>query len=177
MLIYIENLTPGFASVLGLKESPLLAGSPKMSQGSHIYNIGILGMNNNPGDSLGVLQPHGLPLIPSIDRLIDSGSDGNGISGPCFSRTYPDRIRPLLIDGYGPNGEGMLVKDRLNDYTSIGAFPQPPTGSPNIYMKGIALKGIHTGDPPTHQGWPNLPGLNPAESAGAYFYLGLGQTL
>src|SRR5947199_10667834 len=97
-----------------------------MSQGRHKNNIGVLGMNDDPANGVGVFETHQGPVLAGINGLINSVAGDDIAANAVFTG---GRVNPVRIRGRHSNTADRAphVLDLIGHGTPskyiIGAFP------------------------------------------------------
>jgi hypothetical protein len=72
LFVDVEDLLPGGAAIGRLEDAPLLIGRVEVPHRCDVDGVGAGGMNDDAGDVMRVFQPHLLPRLACIGRLVDA---------------------------------------------------------------------------------------------------------
>ena len=135
-----QDTLPVFSTVGGAKYAALLLWPGETAQRTRENHIRIGGVNHDPADAPGCIQPHVRPGFAGVDGFINSVSGHVGVpDGPCFARAGPHhfvigRSHRQRSDG----GHGLVVENRNPGCSSVGGFPNAAGRSPYVISGWIA---------------------------------------
>ncbi len=114
-------------------------------------------MNYDAPDVPGRLQPHPLPGLSAIERLVRSIAPGGALPVVRFARSDPDdrrvgrRNRDVADRRYA-----FLIEDRLPGCAIVGCFPNATRSGADVHDVRIALYHGEIIDAPAHRRGANL---------------------
>ena len=120
-------------------------------------------MDEDIADALGSRQAQVFPGFAAVGAAIDPIAGGDAVAHPGFARTYPDRIRVLLVDGYFADSLHMVIEDRLKERAPADAFPDPTPGGTHIDDFRAAVYCIYSADAAAGRSRPDLARPKAAE--------------
>src|SRR6185369_4201419 len=119
-----EDQVPGLAAVDGLVEPAIRAVAPELAGGAGVDGVAAPRIGQDPGDALGLLQPHVGPALAAVGGLVDAVADGYVVARPRLAGPHPDDLRVLRIDLHRADGlDRLLVEDGLEGGSAILALP------------------------------------------------------
>ncbi len=71
-IVEVEDLLPGLSAVGRLEHAALLVGRPEAAHRRDVDDVGVGGMDDDAADVLRLAQPHVLPGLARVDRLVDA---------------------------------------------------------------------------------------------------------
>src|SRR5260370_7365335 len=95
-------------AVYRLVNSALWIRPPQTSQCSYVHHIRILRMNHDAPDVPRGLQPHLLPGLSAVERLVCSIAPGGALPVVRLAGTDPNHGRGRTPDGDAPTGQYTL---------------------------------------------------------------------
>src|SRR5437660_7321263 len=134
-----------------------------MSQGRHKNNIGILRMNDDPANGVGVFQAHNGPVLAGINGLINSvaGDDIAANAGFAGGRVNHVRIRGRHSNTADGGGHVLdLIGHGTPGKSIIGTFPDTSAYATEIVCMRIAGDSTDR----KHAASPKWPNGAPAQS-------------
>jgi hypothetical protein len=134
----VEDFFPGLSPVRCLEQPALFIKTVEMSQRSRVHHIRILGIDHDPGDVVGVVKPHILPGLATINGFKDA-RPGIGTSGhQDLSGPHPHDVRIAGGNGDAADGECRFVlKDRLPGRAVVHGFPEVAGPRPQVDGEGL----------------------------------------
>ena len=71
LLAHEEHPLPTLTAVVGAIDTPFRVGAKGMAQRGHVDEVGVLGMDADLGDVIGVVQPHVAPALPAVGGFVN----------------------------------------------------------------------------------------------------------
>src|SRR5207249_10677935 len=99
LLVDQEDLLPGPAAVLRPEVPALGVGTPDVSLGRDVHEVGIARMDADPRDLSRVLQAHVAPAPPGVGGLVDPVAVRDVAADGGFAGADVDDVRIRLGDG------------------------------------------------------------------------------
>src|ERR1035441_3924026 len=142
-----------------------------MSQHRDVDGVGMLGIDDDLGDSLGIRKPHQLPVIAGIGRFVDSRAHRGAVAHPRLARAHPNCVGMGLIYRDGPDGLRVLVEYGFEADSSVDGFPNAAAGRAYVDDPRIAGYAVDGCNAATSDGWSNGPRFDGAKRGGIDFDL------
>src|SRR5207247_6086736 len=79
-VVDVEGFVPALAAIRGHEHAALLVWPESMPERAHINDVGVLGMNNDGGDMFALFQPHMLPVLAAIGRLVNTVTERDAVA-------------------------------------------------------------------------------------------------
>src|ERR1017187_12607 len=99
-----EHFAPGLAAVAGLVNAAFVVIVPQVAGGACVYDVAVLGIDQNLGDVFGILEAGVLPVLAAVDGFVDAVADGDAVAQPAFAGAHPYDFRVGGIDGDRADG-------------------------------------------------------------------------
>ena len=87
-VVLVKDMVPGLPTVGGAEDAALGVGAPGVAQGGDVDQVGVLGVDTDPGDVPGVLQADIRPRAAGVGGAVDAVAVGDI---GCGCRTRPCR--------------------------------------------------------------------------------------
>src|SRR5262245_9106242 len=114
VLVQDQGMLPGLAAVAGLEDPAFPVGSPQMAQGSDVGGIGVLRMDSDVADVMGVAQAKVFPGLAAVGGAVDAIAPGDRVAGVGLATADPDDVGIGGSDGDIAQTLGRLgVEHRL----------------------------------------------------------------
>ena len=114
VLVDGEDVLPRDAAVGGLEDAALLVGAPQPAERGDVDDVGILRVDDDPADVLRLAQPHVLPGLAAVGRLVDAVAPRRALAVVRFAGADPHDVRIGRVDGDVANRHRRLrVEDVL----------------------------------------------------------------
>src|SRR5271157_40477 len=110
VLILVKNLAPVLAAIDGAKDAALGVGPERVAHRRDENAVGVLGINQNCADLLGIAQPEMPPRLAAVDGFVHAVADGE--IGPLrqpFAAADIEHVGVGGRHGDGADGAGGLV--------------------------------------------------------------------
>ena len=121
----VEDARPGRAAVGRLVEAALAARGPQRPLRRDVDDVRVARIDEDLADVLGVLEPHVLPGLAGVGRLVDAVAEMRAALAGVLAGAEPDDVRVLRIDDDAAEREGAaLVEDRREGDAAVLGFPQ-----------------------------------------------------
>ena len=130
-LMPVSSLTwstrvPRRAAVGRLVEPALAAGRPQRPLRGDVDDVRVARIDQDLADVLGRRQPHALPRLAGVGRLVDAVAEVRAALAGVLAGAEPDDVRVLRIDDHAAERErAAVVEDRREGGAAVGGFPQP----------------------------------------------------
>jgi len=145
-LVTIEDLLPGLAAVGGLVDTAIGVVRPFVPGGSHIDDVGVGRVDLDTGNRVRVGQPHVLPGVTTVDRLVDPRARHRRTENVGLACAHPDDVLVGRRQGdVTDRGRSGLLEDRLPAHALVLAPPHAARGAGHVDRVVVPLRG-HDGD-------------------------------
>src|SRR6185312_9030687 len=105
-------------------ETALPAGRKERSLRGDVHDVGVARVDDDLADVLGLLEPHALPRLASVDRLVDAVTEVGGPLRVVLARAEPEDVGVLRIDDDAAAVEGAaVVEDRRPRDAAVDRLP------------------------------------------------------
>jgi hypothetical protein len=139
VLIHLQHLRPALAPVAGSKHAALRLRAISMSQCACEHDVGIFRIHNHTRDAAGFFEPHQVPGLARIERLINALPNGDMAANERFAGARPHDVRIAAGNGKRADGGHRLpVEDRFPMRSAIGRFENTARSCARIIDAGIA---------------------------------------
>jgi hypothetical protein len=137
--------------------------SVSVSQGTHVDDTRVLGINHDPANLASVLQPQVGPRVSAIHRLVNAVARGEIGTNVGLTRS--------CINGVGVRGSNrecadrpdtLGIKNRRPHDTAVGCFPDATIYRSKIEGRGVARHPSHRDDSSSTKG-PDQSPLKPVK--------------
>ncbi len=116
-----------------------------MSEGGHIDQVGVLGMDAHLGDTVGILQTTMRPGLPPVGRLVDPVAMRDVAPDGGLAHADVEDVGIGRGDGDGADGRGgeKAVGDILPIRPAIGGLPDPTGAGPKVEGRVLGRMSRH----------------------------------
>src|SRR4029079_643982 len=133
LVVTLEDLLPRGAAVGRLVETAIAAAAPQRSDGRYVDDLGVARIDQDVLDVLRILQPHPLPRLAGVGRLVDAVPERDAALVVVFTRPQPHNVRVPGIDFHGAQGVGrIVVEDRRERGAAVFGLEQAARGAGDI---------------------------------------------
>ncbi len=130
VVIYLQDLRPSLSAVRRLVDAALRIRPPQMALCRHVHHVGISRMNHNASDVMGRAQPHVLPGLSAVQRLVRAVAPRRTLPVVRLARSDPhDR-------GVGRRNRNVANR-RHHVVPLLLVFHTPPEATPTKTMFGL----------------------------------------
>ena len=139
LVVDVEHLRPGLPSITCLEHAAFLAGRPQASHRRDVDNVGIGRVDDDAADLPGFLQPHPLPRLAGVGRLVDAvarvrDADARGVPG-----ADPHDVLVRRRDGQAADaGHVLSVEDGLKGRAVVGRLPDAAVADRDV--EGVEVR-------------------------------------
>jgi hypothetical protein len=159
-----EDLLPGAPAVGGLEDAAVPALRPQRSLGRHPDHVGVLGVDDDPRDVLGVLQAHVLPVGPAVPASVDPVSPADVASAHVLAGADPDHVRVGRIDGDAADRvNALLVEEGSPGGARVHRLPDPSRAHRHVPDRAVLGMDGDVGDATGHEGRADVTELQALE--------------
>ena len=139
----------------------MLTLAPCSTLGTHIYFIGIMGINQNTVNIPCFTQPFEIPRFTAINTFIHTKTSRLTVPRIAFASTHPDHVWIGGINCYIPNGSDFLIiKNGFPFDAATFGFPKAARGGTDINDIRIGKDNINGCYTAAHTGGTNTPGFH-----------------
>ncbi len=133
VLVHEEHSLPGLAAVRGAVHAALLLRPVGVAHGGGEDDVRITRVDGDPANAAGVLEPHALPGLAGVGRLVDAVPLGDVASDERLAGPGPDDVRVRGGNGKRPNRrDGLAVEDRSPGSAPVGRLEDPARGGAHV---------------------------------------------
>ena len=149
----VELTLPVLPAVDGLEYAALFVGTPFMPHPARVDDIGIVGVDANPRDPIGILEADVRPRIAAIVRPVHAIAERGVVAWVLLARADVDDlgVRRRQLDR-ADRDDVLLVEDRLPRRAAVGRFEDAAVGARHVHRVRIA------GNPDDHRHAAGLVG-------------------
>ncbi len=120
-----EDGLPRLAAVGGLVEAAIAARRPERPDRGHVDHVRVARIDDDVLDVLGVLEPHALPGLAGIRRLVDAVAEGDAALVVVLAGAEPHHVRVLGVDGHrAERVRAVILEDRRPGVAAILGLPE-----------------------------------------------------
>ena len=160
----IQDLLPRFAAVLRPVDAALRVLAPFPAHCRRVSDVRVGGVEDDPVDPLGRLEPHVGPGLAPVQRFVDAVSHRHAVAGIPFAGSHPDNVGARLEHcDRADSGHRLVVEDWRPVEAAVCRFPHPAGGGPQVDDVGVGLHRFDVGDPAAHSGRTDGAGLHSGE--------------
>ena len=155
VVVNLEHLLPGFATVAGAVDTALRVGRPDLPLHRHPGRIRVAGMYFNLGDLPGLRQSHEAEAAPGIGGFPQTlALAGGHATDRCLAGADINHIRIGGCHGDRPDSPhgNLPVGDVLPAATTVLGFPDASAGGPHVIAQGLVRDTGHRGHAATAPG-------------------------
>ncbi len=111
-----------------------------MSGRRDVNDVGILRVNHDTPDMVGIGEPHVLPGVTGVERAIDAVAPGGALPVVGFTRAGPNDAGVGGGDGdRADGGDCFVVEDGLPGDEGVAGFPNPAAGEGDVGGARVAF--------------------------------------
>ncbi len=162
-----QDFLPGGSAIGCLVDAAVGIGGPLVARGRDVDDVGILRVDDDPGDGVGLLEPHGLPGLPGVGRFEDAEAGLGAAEDVGFARSGPDDVRIGFGDGQvADRHRRHIVEDGLPGRPGVDGLEDAARGRAGIEDRAAAGGDGDVGAPPAEVGGADEPPLDVLEGRG-----------
>ncbi len=140
-----------------------------MSEGTHVDDVGILRVHQNPGDVSGVVETQMGPALSAIGRFVDSVAKRDavaqiGLPGADIHHLGVGRCKRQITD----RGDRLIVEDGLEGQSAVNRLPDTTRSRADINDVGISGDPFDIGHPAAHVDRSDRPPLEMVKRSGLF---------
>ena len=121
----VQHLRPGRAGVGRLVEAALAARRPERPLCGDVDDVRVARVDEDLAEVLGFLQPHPLPRLAGVGRLVDAVAEVRAALAGVFTGPEPHHVRVLRIDDDAAERErAAAVENRREARAAVRRLPQ-----------------------------------------------------
>ena len=129
----------------------------RIANGTHIYGIGIGGINNYAVNAYRIIEAHFFPTATTVKGAIQTGTEVERIARIALSSAHPYYLWVALLNSDGSDIlEGLVIEDRRPGVAGILGFPNASRSGSDINDIGVRDYCVHGGNTTAHAGWSNV---------------------
>ena len=165
LLVHEQHPLPAFPAVGGPVDAALRLRGVGVAERSRIDDVGVRGVDEDPGDPGGRPEAHVGPAFPGVGGLEDAGPDGDIRPDEGLAGARPDDVRVGFGDGQRPDGVGVLVVEhRAPAEAGVFGLPDAAGGGAGVIDTPVARHARHRERPVADRS--DVPEVEPAELVG-----------
>ena len=139
LVVDVEHLLPGLAAVDRLEDAALLVGRPQVAHGRDVDDVGVRRVDDDPRDVLRVGEPHVLPGLAGVGRLVDAVARVGDADARRVAGADPDDVLVGRGDGHAPDaGHVLPVEHRLERRAVVRRLPQAAVADRDV--EGVEVR-------------------------------------
>ncbi len=166
-LVDVEHLGPGASAVDGLEDAALGVLSPLPPHGADPGGVGVVGVQQDPVDALGGVEPEMRPALAAVERAVDAVAHRGAVAHVALAGADPDDRRVALVERHGADRrDPLVVEDALPGEPAVLRPPDAAGGGADEHQVGVRLEGVDRRDATAHPRRPDRPGLHAGEQHG-----------
>src|SRR5215472_7740474 len=153
-----ERSGPGVASIDRLVDTALLVWPPQMANGGDIHDVGIVRIDDDAADMLGVFEAHVLPGLAAVQRSINAVAPGGALAVIRLAGAGPNDVWIRRRDSnVADGGRALFIEERLPGNPVVRRLPYAARSYANVDDTGIALDHSEVVDAAAHYRGSNGP--------------------
>ena len=164
VLVHVEDLPPGLATVGGLVDAALRAGRPDRAHGAHPEGVRIVRVQDDPVDLAGLLEAHELPGRAAVHGAVDARARIGRVAGVPLAGADPDDVAVAVVHGDRTDvGDPLVVEERRPGVAGVRGLPDTAGSRADVDRARVGLEGVDRRDASAHSGRPDRAGLHGGE--------------
>ncbi len=170
-----QDQRPGLAAIRRLVDAAVVAVTPEFAGDAYVDGAGLVGIDEDLDDVLGLAQPHVGPVLAAVLRPVDAVAHRHAIPHPRFTRAHPHHLGVLRIDGHRADRLHRLpVEDRLERRAAIHRLPHAAARGADVDREPRALVyRRERRDAPAHRRRADVTGTEAGDRLGVHLDRGL----
>ena len=162
VLVHEEHMLPALAAVRGAKDAARLLRTVGVAQGSHVYDIRIVRMDDDARHARrpSLAEPHVTPRPACVGGLVDPGSERDVRANVGLARPGPHDRRVRGRYRERPDRViRLVVEDGLPVLAAVRGLPDPARSRSRVVGQGISGNPYHRGKAVAHRPDVSIPEL------------------